>query len=546
MRIHRRWNHLFSILLGISATGGLTGCDGLIEDASVERGLDDPEGQTDPGVPAPVFTLVPEGEALPLGYRGMNQPELGRAIRDVTGVEADLSGLYPDLETGYLRNHAARLTFLDGNEMRAMLEIASEVAAEADLAAVFPCAASACTSEEIRSYLERAFVERLDDDALAPYLDVVARAQAANVDVRRALIQVSLLSPRFLYRTELGEDGTLTAIELAEKLAFFAWGRPPDAQLRELAFDGSLATPEVYEAEVARLLADNRARDRIVEFIFDWLGLDDYDLQAYSNGVELSEEVEASMVGEVRRLIARELFYENNGLRSLLTTDTTYADANVAAIYGIEGVGEEFEVVSLAGTTRRGLLTTPLVLSAHAKETNSRSPIQRGKFVISEMLCLDFPPELGTVAAQLPPNPEGMSFREQFAEVATTAPCQNCHRMLNAGFGLDLYDNIGRRYAESFVPSADAWGILDAPPYDTIDFASPGEFMDKLATHPLLTRCAVGQAYRFAQGQYSTAIDADAIAAFEQRFNETGGDVLALFHQIATSDRFRQSATASE
>ena len=51
----------------------------------------------------------------------------------------------------------------------------------------------------------------------------------------------------------------LSQQELAVRLAYFLWGAPPDARLRELASHGELSQPEVLAAETDRLLDDPRA-----------------------------------------------------------------------------------------------------------------------------------------------------------------------------------------------------------------------------------------------------------------------------------------------
>ena len=126
------------------------------------------------------------------------------------------------------------------------------------------------------------------------------------------------------------------------------------------------------------MLAHDNARERIIEIVFDYLGMDHFDLSTKDAAADLPVDMlQASMIEEAERMIGRVLFEEASGFRELLTTDTTEVDELLAMHYGIEGVtGSEFQEVSLEGTSRRGLLTTALALSSHSKESG-RSPMQR-------------------------------------------------------------------------------------------------------------------------------------------------------------------------
>ncbi len=503
-----------------------------------------PIDPVDPEDLAPTFRLEPDAPTTQPGIRRLTHSELVRTIRHATGVTPDVSALPEDDELLHLANDASRLNISDGTHMRELLVIATDVAAAVDIDAVLPCA-GACNDDELRTYLERAFSEPLDADTMTRFRDIYAQAQSelSGELARRAVVQQSVFSPKMLYRTEIGEGGDLTSSELAKKLSYFLWGRPPDDALRARAFDGSLTDESVYSSEVERLLSHDNTRERIVEIVFDYLGMDHFDLSTKDASADLDDisALEASMIEEAERMIGRVLFEEASGFRELLTTETTEVDELLAMHYGIEGVtGSEFQEVSLAGTSRRGLLTTALALSAHSKESG-RSPMQRGSFLVDELLCLSFPPDAGTASMTLPDGVEDRTFREQFAPLETTAPCSNCHRMLNAGFALDLFDNIGRRYPLSRVGDEEAVGTLDVVPFDSVEFSNPGEAVEGFSLHPVFTRCAVGQVYRYGQGSVPADVDADLMMNLEESFDSSNGNMLELLRSIALSERFAEA-----
>ena len=90
-----------------------------------------------------------------------------------------------------------------------------------------------------------------------------------------------LQSGSFLYRTELGKANTvaagqtieLTTHELASSLSFLFLNSIPDPELRAAADDGSLAKPDVFKAQVERLLKLPRVQDNLTTVFLKWMGL---------------------------------------------------------------------------------------------------------------------------------------------------------------------------------------------------------------------------------------------------------------------------------
>jgi hypothetical protein len=188
-------------------------------------------------------------------------------------------------------------------------------------------------------------------------------------------------------------------------------------------------------------------------------------------------------------------------------------------------------------------LTTALVLAAHAKE-DGRSPMQRGRFLVDDVMCHSFPPEAGVAAMELPDG-DYASFRERFQPLEETQPCNNCHRVLNAGFAFDIFDDVGRRWPPDRVGSEEARGKFDLPPFEPLYFETTVEAVEGFADHPALAACFAVQTYRFAMGRVPGVEDAAAFEAVHAAFVEGRQDVIELLRQVALSDRFR-TATRSE
>ena len=132
---------------------------------------------------------------------------------------------------------------------------AATTAVAANLPMFLPCGkapSDACVQGFIRNRVARAFGRLVTDsevqDLLAMYHAGLAESVAAGV---RMIIEATLQSPSFLYRTELGPQAAggptakvkLTPFELASAVSFALLDSVPDDELWGHAVDGTLTTP---------------------------------------------------------------------------------------------------------------------------------------------------------------------------------------------------------------------------------------------------------------------------------------------------------------
>ena len=85
-----------------------------------------------------------------------------------------------------------------------------------------------------------------------------ADGNAFDASIRFAL-QALLVSPHFLYKVEApvaeGTSRKLTDFELATNLSYFLWSTMPDDELLGVAAQGKLSDPDVYRAQVKRMIS---------------------------------------------------------------------------------------------------------------------------------------------------------------------------------------------------------------------------------------------------------------------------------------------------
>src|SRR5262249_29264089 len=159
---------------------------------------------------------------------------------------------------------------------------------------------------------------------------------------------------KFLFRDEPDPKGmaagTLYALDdsaLASRLAFFLWSAPPDDELLELAAQSKLSERGVFDAQVARMLADPRASALVENFAGQWLFL--RNLQSATPDVEEFPDFDDNLRQAMRReteLLFEHVMRADRGVNELLTADYTFVNERLARHYGMADVyGSHFRQV---------------------------------------------------------------------------------------------------------------------------------------------------------------------------------------------------------
>lgn len=408
--------------------------------------------------------------------------------------------------------------------------------------------ANTCAERVTSVFGRRAFRRPLTDGEVSRYRALVTGAPAVRVGVARA-VQAMLLSPSFLYRSEMGElqpDGTykLTPWEVASALSYAFWGTMPDDTLLDAAARGALASPADIEREARRLLADGRAREQVVAFALQWLGVESV-ATAPRNAMlfpEFTDTIRAAMLEETRRFVAHEVFDGAHRLAGLFASSESFVNEPLARFYGMGGVsGADFRRVTVPSERAAGVLGQGSVLTRYA-HSDQGSPILRGVFVRQTLLCQEFPPP--------PPNAGGVpdvdpraTTRERFAQHTANPSCATCHQHIDGiGFGFEHFDAVGRvRVMENGRPIDHTGSLTDVEGLGSgsrVTFTSLGELGRALAGSEAVALCAARQWYRFTRGVRDTALDRCAVRSMLRRMRAHDGDLRELFLSVALSPDF--------
>ena len=334
----------------------------------------------------------------------------------------------------------------------------------------------ACAEQIFSTLARRAFRRPVDAADLEAPITFYREARESGGDFDagiRAGVTRILASPSFLYRAETdpeslpaGEAHPVTDVELASRLSFFLWSSIPDDELLDLAIANRLRQPGVLEAQVRRMIADERSDALVANFVGQWLQLRNLEARVVPDillHVNFDDNIRKGFRRETEMFFSY-IMRENQNALELLDADYTFLNERLARHYGIPGVyGTRFRRVELTDPNRHGLLGHGSILSLTSIATRT-SPVIRGKYVMSVMLNtppLPPPPNVPDLEASAEgdrPN----TVREQLERHRANPFCGSCHRNIDpVGFALENFNSAGQwREADYSGLPVDTLGVL--------------------------------------------------------------------------------------
>jgi hypothetical protein len=284
-------------------------------------------------------------------------------------------------------------------------------------------------------------------------------------------LQLILASPNFVFRFEHtpadaapGTNYRVTDLELASRLSYFLWSRPPDEELLKPASAGKLKDRTVLRRQVKRMLADRRSEALAKNFAGQWLYLRNLrdaqpDVFAYPN---FDDNLLQSMQRETE-LFFDSIVREDRDVLDLLQASYTFVDERLARHYGIPDIeGNRFRRVTLTDPNRFGILGQGSILTV-TSYANRTSPVVRGKWILENILGAPPP----SPPANVPPLKENsvsskpLPVRLRLEEHRRNPACAGCHTMMDPiGFALENFDGTGAWRIHDSGADIDAAGQL--------------------------------------------------------------------------------------
>ncbi|MFI4873951.1 MAG: DUF1592 domain-containing protein [Blastopirellula sp. JB062] len=332
----------------------------------------------------------------------------------------------------------------------------------------------AAAEKLIRDFVVKAFRRPVQPEELQPFLKLYDRAAKRDDPYEECVklaLKGALVSPHFLFRIEdepkSNELEPIDDFELASRLSYFLWSSMPDERLFQLAQQGKLHETPTLQAEVRRMLKDEKAETFFKTFTGQWLGTKEVGGSVAPINGRYRDIYSSELARDFRYeavALTRYLLHENRSILEYLDADYAFLNQRLAKHYGLRKLkGSQLRKVEITNGQRGGLLGLGGVhmLTSYPQRT---SPVLRGAWVLETLLGTPIPsppddiPSLPNKVSEKNPK----TFREQLEKHRDNASCAACHDVLDPiGFGLDNYDLFGRwrEKTENGKP-VDAVGLL--------------------------------------------------------------------------------------
>lgn len=340
-----------------------------------------------------------------------------------------------------------------------------------------------CATQILLHVANRAFRRPVSPAEIKQFTSLAALARSKGDSFEEGIcvaLQAILVSPHFLFRIERDTPQTARAepgradastagqpinqYELATRLAYFLWSSMPDDELRRAAQRGALRQPAVLQAQIVRMLKDEKSHALAENFGGQWLEL--RKLESLEPDREKFPQYDEYLRMSIRR--ETELFFENivrgdGNIVDFIGGRYSFLNERLARFYGVPGVkGHAFRRVPLNDKPERGGILTHASVLTVSSYTTRTSPVLRGKWILDNILNAP-PPAPPADVPTLDETKVGstVSLRQQLEEHRKNPTCAACHaRMDPLGFGLEKFNAIGAwRTMDGKFPVDDS-GIL--------------------------------------------------------------------------------------
>jgi len=403
---------------------------------------------------------------------------------------------------------------------------------------------AACARQIVHSFMDEAWRRPVTSAEVDTVMAIFTEVTESGGDIHEGItyaVKRTLLSPWFLFRVEVpsgptdSETQSLSAHELAARLSYFLWSTQPDAALRALADDGTLLKDSVLEEQVQRMLQDPKADGLVEGFGAHWMGLPDLAVASPDPALfpSFDEVLREAMDLELRDLIGRTLLGDLSML-DLLTAESSWLEPALAEHYGVSL--EEGGYATVEGRTGGGVLTMAAFLTLTSNTTRT-SPVRRGHWVVSNIMCEEPPPPPDGVEQSFDQSEGADTVPEQLAAHRANPACASCHDQLDPiGIALESFDAIG--LFRSTYPDGNP--IENSGELEGVgEFESVAALALALSVQTRTHRCMVQKAFTYALGRATRAEDWPFIEPVESSFVNGGHQFADLVVGIVQSGPFR-------
>ncbi|MCB9641247.1 MAG: DUF1592 domain-containing protein [Myxococcales bacterium] len=481
------------------------------------------KGKEDPLAKFPDLASCRGEEALPARLWRLTPVQIAYSIEDAFGANIKIPAFsLSEKRIGGFGNNADS-SGLGGVDITALVQQFGEVSVEV-LAKVQDwkdCAAAQtddCVKTLIADYgqkLWRRPLVQAEKDKLLQGFQTLSTEEDRSTGLEYVIERI-LMSANFLFRSEYGQEDTsqagmrrLTSYEVATFLSFFLWQSIPDQALMDAAAKDELKTSTQVDQHVQRMLKDERAKRGLIEFFNDWLQLQriftqEKDTTQYP---EMTDALRQQLYKSSQLYLAELVWTQKADLKTVFLSKEAFVNADIAKLYqGVQATGTDLQKVTLDGSRRAGILTSPTYLIAHSGKS-STGFVHRGVFFLEQLACRPIPAApAGAVEAgkaKLKDVDLTKLTQREIQQIHGADPsCNFCHKIIDpAGAAFEIFDPMGRfRLNEKGLP-IDASGKLEDFGDMQPSFKNALELSNNLAQSQHFQQCFTMKLYTHSWGR---------------------------------------------
>jgi hypothetical protein len=470
-------------------------------------------------------------------------------------------------------------------------------------------AGASCASSFISTIAPLAFRHgTVDSETLAGlnalYTTVAGMSGGSPTLGIQAVIQEILQSPYFLYHLETEEQAkgvgqvSVTGYSMANRLSYLLWGSMPDSTLFAAAEANQLTTPAQIAGQASRMIGSQKAHTGLQNFWQQWMQPVPVLSSKAGNSTQITAAgtlsttplyspagstgesfatvytpaLQQSLEQSFGMQVEAALWAPSGAMRTLLTSDTVYANGVLAPLFGVTATGTTLAPVQVDTTKRIGILSHPALMATYATD-NTSHPIKRGRYVWSQIMCQPLPDPPPSVPPFTPPSP-GMSLRQDFELLTATGPyanepmctevgatmlngkaceplgtdgtplaCPGCHARINpVGFLFEPFDTLGNyRTIDDYGQPVDLTNIImvqaSDPNLNGVT-ASSMDLAQKLAKSDAPNQCLTKQIYEFMAHRADTTADMPVEAQLDSTFDQANQSIVPVLVALTQTQVF--------
>jgi len=322
-----------------------------------------------------------------------------------------------------------------------------------------------CKEEFIRKTGLKFHRRPLTENEVTTYLNLLnANDSALKYNFHRinAVLSAMVLNPHFVtiltYQNEpVADRHSIDAFSLASRISYAAAGTAPDSALMAAAQNNSLNEKSVRKAHATRLINSSYGR-KYVRDIFRRLlklGKESVPNQKYAAHLNLTTD---NLLQDLRKealdFVEYIVFEKEGSFQDLVTEKVSFPPSqNTADLLGVERVSSGVKDPVVNKGIRAGVFLRPILMIASEART---SPIHRGNFFLSEMLCQKLPEPGAELLAEADKLTQELDLsritsRGEAEHITKSTTCMGCHSSINPpGFVAEAFGSLGEfRQTES-------------------------------------------------------------------------------------------------